>query len=127
MRRSHQSNGSVLAHQSKATGARTAVALGAVSAAAAAAHLWFWGATAPDPLACGVRTRRTPPDEQGGSMPYLVENSDSLMVMGDTEGILGMKRIEKAINQLESDGYLLTFVSDGYFVFYKQGGWGGSQ
>jgi hypothetical protein len=59
-------------------------------------------------------------------MPYLVENSDSLMVMGDTEGVLGIKRIEKALNQLESDGYLLTFVSEGYFVFYKQGGWGGS-
>ena len=59
-------------------------------------------------------------------MPYLVENSDSLMVLGDTEGVLGIKRIEKALNQLESDGYLLTFVSDGYFVFYKQGGWGGS-
>jgi len=59
-------------------------------------------------------------------MPYLVENSDSLMVMGDTEGILGMKRMEKAMNMIESDGYQLTFVSDGYFVFYKQGGWGGS-
>jgi hypothetical protein len=57
-------------------------------------------------------------------MPYLVENSDSLMVMGDTEGILGIKRMEKAINQLESDGYLLAFVSDGYFVFHKQGGSG---
>jgi hypothetical protein len=59
-------------------------------------------------------------------MPYLVENSDSLMVMGNTEGILGMKRMEKAINQLESDGYHLKFVNDGYFVFHKQGGWGGS-
>ena len=29
-------------------------------------------------------------------MPYLVENSDSLMVLGDTEGVLGMKRMEKA-------------------------------
>src|SRR3954447_14036114 len=37
-------------------------------------------------LACVLRTRRT----RGGQMPYLVENSDSLMVMGDTEGILGM-------------------------------------
>lgn len=59
-------------------------------------------------------------------MPYLIENSDSLMVLGDTEGILDMKRMEKAINKLESDGYLLKFVSDGYFVFHKQGGWGGS-
>ena len=32
-------------------------------------------------------------------MPYLVENSDSLMVMGDTEGVLGIKRIEKALNR----------------------------
>ena len=59
-------------------------------------------------------------------MPYLIENSDSLMVKGDTEGILGMKRMERAINQLESDGYRLKFVSDGYFVFHKEGGWGGS-
>lgn len=59
-------------------------------------------------------------------MPYLIENSDSLMVMGDAQGVLGMKRMEAALNQLESDGFHLKFVSDGYFVFYKQGGWGGS-
>jgi hypothetical protein len=59
-------------------------------------------------------------------MPYLIENSDSLMVLGDTEGILGMKRMEKALNQLESDGYKLQFVSDGWFIFHKEGGWGGS-
>jgi hypothetical protein len=63
---------------------------------------------------------------RGVPMPYLIENSDSLMVLGDTEGILGMKRMEKALNQLESDGYNLRFLSDGWFVFHKEGGWGGS-
>ena len=52
-------------------------------------------------------------------MPYLIEIADSLTVLGDTPGILGMKRMEKALNQLEGDGYELRFVSDGYFVFHK--------
>ena len=59
-------------------------------------------------------------------MPYQVENSDSLMVLGDAPDLPDVKRMERALNQLESEGYQLTFVSDGYFVFYKQGGWGGS-
>ena len=59
-------------------------------------------------------------------MPYLIESAETLMVLGDTEGILGMKRMEKALNQLETDGYRLKFVSDGWFVFHKEGGWGGS-
>ncbi len=52
-------------------------------------------------------------------MPYLIENSDSLTVLGDTQGLLGIKRMEKALNQLEAEGYELKFVSDGYFVFHR--------
>ena len=67
----------------------------------------------------GIRLSRVPVLIGGQAMIWLAWPFD-------TEGILGMKRMEKAINKLESDGYHLRFVSDGYFVFHKEGGWGGS-